>query len=170
LRELERIVKKPIKIMNYGTVMLELAEEKGLILHRDEIRKQGLALQRDLQREAAERLANIAKNVAVLIVDTHMFIKTREGYWSGLPNYVLNELKPDVLVLIEADPREIIERRTRDKTRIREKAFVDEVRAELALARAFASSCSVLTGAPVKIVMNRTGKQREAASEIAKVI
>ena len=55
-----------------------------------------------------------------VIVDTHCTIKTPQGYMPGLPEWVLRELKPTSIVLVEADPGEIYGRRARDTTRNRD--------------------------------------------------
>ena len=39
-----------------------------------------------------------------MFVDTHLFIRTPEGFWPGLPYVVIQALKPTHLVLIEAEP------------------------------------------------------------------
>ncbi|RLI47271.1 hypothetical protein DRO69_01060 [Candidatus Bathyarchaeota archaeon] len=106
----------------------------------------------------------------VLIVDTHMSIKTVDGYLAGLPFPVLQLLKPTVFVLVEAEPREVLSRRFRDRTRKRDKALESEIMEEFLFSRFMAAACSVLTGASVKIVKNPSGKQVEAAKEILKLL
>jgi len=107
---------------------------------------------------------------AVLIVDTHMMIRTESGYWTGLPNHVITELKPDLLILIEADPEEIFHRRSTDQMRMRDKVLINDVIEEIEFSRAFAVACGALTGAPIKIVRNLTDRQVEAAEEILKLL
>jgi adenylate kinase len=116
--------------------------------------------------KAAKELANITKKTGSLLIDTHMIIRTENGYLSGLPYDVLEELKPDILILIEADPNEIINRRAKDATRLRDKIVAEEVAEEIAFSRAFASACSILSGAPVKIIKNPHGKAVDAAKKI----
>jgi adenylate kinase len=111
----------------------------------------------------------MAKEGEVLIVDTHMIVRTEEGYWAGLPSAVLAELRPNLFILIEAEPNEILERRFLDKSRRRDEELTAEIKEEMVLARMFASSCGVITCAPVKIIRNPTGKQMEAAKEILKL-
>jgi len=169
LNELEKLAKqtsKKLSIVNYGTTMLKIAEGKGEKLHRDFIRRQPIKVQHQLQLKAAKELANIAKKTQFLLIDTHMIVRTENGYLSGLPYDVLEELKPDILVLIEADPSEIIGRRVKDATRFRDKIVAEEVAEEIALSRAFASACSILSGAPVKIIQNPHGRATEAAKKI----
>jgi len=162
---------RKVAVINFGTVMVGLSQKRGKSLHRDELRKSKLSFQRDLQEEAArviyERAANTEGDV---VVDTHMTIRTLEGHWAGLPFPVLKLLKPDIFVLVEAEPHEVLSRRVKDTTRRRDKVLEDEVTEELLFSRLMAAACSVLTGASVKIVKNPSGKQVEAAEEILKLL
>ncbi len=83
---------------------------------------------------------------------------------------MLKLLNPDMFVLVEAEPHEVLPRRVRDKTRRRDKVLEGEVAEELLFSRLMAAACSVLTGASVKIVKNPSGKQVEAAKEILRVL
>lgn len=173
LSELEKLAKqagKRVQIVNFGTIMLEFAKKKNKDLIRDEIRLKPVSFQHKLQANAASTIAKMARAGAALIVDTHMMIRTDSGYWAGLPIHVLKKLQPDFFVLIEASPEEILNRRTSDKTRVRDKIKMEDVMEEIMVSRAFASACGVLTGVPFKIIMNPTGKQDEAAEEIVKLL
>ncbi|HYB93227.1 MAG TPA: adenylate kinase [archaeon] len=173
LSELEKFTKQTsnkFSVINYGTTMLKIAEANGEKLHRDFLRRKSIKVQHQLQLNAAKELANLAKKTGSLVIDTHMIVRTENGYLSGLPHDVLEELKPDTLILIEADPNEIISRRAKDATRIRDKILAEEVTQEIALSRAFASACSILSGAPVKIIQNPHGKAADAAKEILDLI
>ena len=165
----ERGVK--ISVLNYGDVMMEILTRGGRELHRDDIRRMGMSVQKVVQAEAAAKLAKEAeKTEGHVIIDTHMIVKTGFGYLPGLPKHVLEVLKPDLLVLIEASPEEIAERRPKDVDRRRDVRTLEELAEELAFSRMMASACSVFTGAPVAIIMNRTGRQREAAEQLLKLI
>jgi len=165
----ERGVK--VSVLNYGDVMMEIMAEKGRELHRDDIRKMGMAIQKEVQAEAAAKLAEAAERAeGHVIIDTHMIVKTGFGYLPGLPKHVLEALRPDLLVLIEASPQEIAERRPKDADRRRDVRTIEELEEELAFSRMVASACSVFTGAPVAIIMNRTGRQREAAEQLLKLL
>lgn len=155
------------QVINYGSIMVELSRKRGKSLHRDELRRSGLAFQRNLQAEAAKIISKKTGEVGGdLIVDTHMSIKTANGYLAGLPFHVLQILNPDMFVLVEAEPHEILSRRFRDKTRKRDKVLEDEIMEETLFSRQMAVACAVLTGASVKIVRNSAGKQADAAKEV----
>ena len=170
-KELKKIAGKNVKIINFGTVMVELAKKMGKDLHRDDIRKHSVDFQSKLQIEAAKEIASRAEKFnGTLIVDTHMVIRTQEGYWAGLPYKVLQILKPNMFILIEAEPEEILERRFKDADRKRDKVLKEEIIEELLFSRFFAASCASITGAPIKIIKNPHGKQIEAAKEILNVL
>jgi len=163
---------RKVTVINFGTVMVELSQKRGGSLHRDELRKSKLFFQRDLQEEAAKVISKRAATDVEgdVIVDTHMSIKTLEGYWAGLPLPVLKLLNPEVFVLVEAEPHEVLSRRVRDTTRRRDKVLEGEVAEEFLFSRLMAAACSVLTGASVKIVKNPSGKQVEAAKEVLRLL
>jgi len=163
--------RKKIQAVNYGSIMVELSRKRGKLLHRDELRRSGLAFQRSLQAEAAKIISKKTGEVeGSLIVDTHMSIKTENGYFAGLPFHVLQLLNPDMFVLVEAEPQEVLSRRFRAKTRKRDKVLEDEIMEETLFSRLMAAACAVLTGTSVKIVKNQAGKRTEAAEEILKLL
>lgn len=159
-----------VKIINYGDAMLETALSLGWVKHRDEMRKLSIDKQISLQREAAFKIKKEAENCDLLIIDTHMFINTPEGRWPGISMNNLDLIKPSAFILIEATPEEIIQRRSKDKSRIRELYDVEEIKDELIYNRIIAGILSVLTGMPVSIIMNKEGKLEEAADRLAKVL
>jgi adenylate kinase len=160
-----------VNVINYGTVMMEILNEHGNSVERDAMRKDSVETQHRLQIEVAESVTERLKQLKCLkIIDTHMAIKTAEGYMPGLPNHNLQILKPEMLVLVEAQSKEISSRRMKDPTRKRDTATEDQVKEELQFSRLMAGACAVLTGAPVKIVINANGKQEEAAKEILRAV
>ena len=172
LNELQKLAEeKGIKltVLNYGTVMNELFEKYDRKISRDEIRRQQISVQKKIQDRAAQILARKMRS-PITIIDTHMFIRTKTALWSGLPESVLSRLKPSLIVLVEAPPEEIARRRRSDTTRMRDDLTMEEVRFDLEWSRATASACAVSTGAPVKIISNKTGMQREAAEELFKLM
>ena len=172
LNELQKLSKEKgvkLTVLNYGTVMNELFQKHGCKINRDDMRQQQILVQRKIQDRAAQILSRRIRD-PVTIIDTHMFIRTKAGLWSGLPESVLSRLKPSLIVLVEALPEEIAERRRSDTTRMRDDLATEEVKFDLEWSRATASACAVHTGAPVKIISNKTGKQREAAGELFQIV
>ncbi|MEM3527024.1 MAG: adenylate kinase [Candidatus Bathyarchaeia archaeon] len=157
-----------VEIVNFGTVMSRLLEAEGKKLHRDMIRRQDLNLQRRIQLEAAEKIAGMEGEVT--IVDTHVAVKTSLGYLPGLPEHVLKRLKPNLIIMIEAEPAEIEERRRRDQDRMRIENEAGEVSTDIEWSRRMAAACSVIAGVPVKTVKNFEGQRLKAAREILSLI
>ena len=149
------------KIVNYGTVMLEMAQGRKLVEHRDEMRKLSIELQRELQKEAAKKIGSM-ENV---IIDTHLTIKTISGYFPGLPRWVLEEIEPDLIVIVEAEPHEIMRRRKTDKTRKRDYETYEEIEEHIKANRSMGFACSMLTGATVLILKNRDGRLEESVKK-----
>ncbi len=98
------------EIVNFGTLMFEMAKDIGLVSNRDEIRKLPVDTQINLQKKASSAIGRMDD----VIVDTHMSIKSKNGYLPGLPEWVLRELKIASYFLIEADPVLIKRRREMD--------------------------------------------------------
>lgn len=154
-------------VINYGTVMVDILKKSGRLMERDAMRKDTVDAQRGLQKQVAEAIAEKTRNSdGMTIIDTHMSIKTAEGYFPGISTNNLQTLKPEMLVLVEAQPYEISSRRRKDASRNRDAAAEDAVMEELAFSRAFAAACAVLMSIPVKVVVNSEGKPEEAAKAI----
>ena len=158
---------KSVSVHSFGTVMFEEAKENGL-KDRDDLRKLTVEQQKNLQKKAAEKIAEYQENI--VIIDTHAFISTKEGYYPGLPHYVIQILKPTHFIAVSAKPDEIYNRRTNDDTRDRDIISIGSIKEELDVQDAMLSSCSVLSGSPMKVVLNTEGKVEEAADSIINAI
>jgi adenylate kinase len=170
LSEMEEIIKdhhKSVSVLSFGTLMFDVAKENGLS-DRDELRKLPVSEQQKLQKLAAEKIA--VHDEDVVIIDTHAFISSQEGYYPGLPEHVLKIIKPTNFVSVSAKPEEIYNRRMSDTTRNRDKITLANVKKELDAQSGMISACAVITGSPVKYVLNSEGKVDEAADKIINAI
>lgn len=156
------------RVVTFGTVMFEEASRLGWVTGRDEMRAMPVEKQRRLQNLAAAKISR-GKD-SVLFVDTHLFIRTTEGMWPGLPFDVVRGMKPTHLVLVEATPKEIMARRSSDKTRTRDVLSIGALASELTLGRTFLVSASASTGAPMLLLMNRAGKADAVARQLADAV
>jgi len=154
------------EVVSFGTVMLEVARDEGLAEERDDMRKLPSEDQRHVQEKAGERISDRAEDRNIM-VDTHCTIKTPEGYLPGLPEWVLRGLQPDIVVLVEADPDEILFRRLDDETRTRDFENTKELTTHQQMNRSAATSYATLTGATVKIIKNPDGGIEEASENLA---
>ena len=159
--------KRKAEVVVFGTVMFEEAKKMGL-KNRDEMRIMPIEDQRRLQEMAAQRITEMKDDI--VLIDTHLFINTEEGYYPGLPMRLLSIMNPTNLVMVAADPIEIAERRKTDQTRKRDVASAEKIQKELDISRIMLASCSILTGAPFAIIMNNNGQVAEAAANIAKIL
>lgn len=155
-----------LKVVVYGTEMFQVAKAEGVVQDRDEMRKLPPAEQKRIQVAAA---ASIAAQGDV-IVDTHASIRTPQGFLPGLPAWVLETLSPDAIVLVEADPKEISGRRSKDQTRTRDADTPEAIARHQELNRAFAASYATLTGAVVAVVENHDGRVDEAVEQVLPVV
>jgi adenylate kinase len=160
--------RKTTTVVVFGTVMFEEAKKKLGLKSRDDMRRMPVEDQGRLQEMAAQRIAEMKDDI--VLVDTHLFINTGEGYYPGLPMRLLNIMKPTNIVMVAADPGEIAERRKTDQTRQRDIATAQNIQKELDISQVMVASCSILTGAPFAIIMNSDGRVDEAAANIAKIL
>ena len=159
--------KQRASVHSYGTVMMDEAE-KTEVSDRDNLRRLPVSQQKELQKQAAKKIAELTDDV--VFIDTHAFISTKEGFYPGLPNHVIEILEPTHFIAISARPEEIYNRRMKDDTRNRDKISIEGIKKELAVQDAMLSSCSVLSGSPMKVILNNEGKIDEAAHNVIEAI
>ena len=158
---------KSVSVTSFGTLMFEIAQ-KNDVKDRDELRKLPVYRQQELQKMAAEKIAS--QNEQIVIVDTHAFISSQEGYYPGLPEHVLKIIQPTNFVSVSAKPEEIYNRRMKDDTRNRDKITLSNIKKELDVQSGMISACAVITGSPVKHILNGEGKIDEAVNKIITTI
>ncbi|MEM2207621.1 MAG: adenylate kinase [Sulfolobales archaeon] len=164
-----------VRLVNFGDYMLNYLRKSGVVKSRDQIRSLSLTAQLEAQEAAARdirrELEALPGDSVIGIVDTHAVIKTRLGYWPGLPLVVLRELKPSVIAVIEASPDEIISRQLRDSGRYRADLSSRETIEELLqINRYYAIASSVISGAALRFIQNSEGSVEKAAEEFIKVV
>ncbi len=158
---------KSVSVNSFGTIMFEEAQKNG-IKNRDDLRKLSMEEQQILQKKAAEKIAKLEDDL--VIIDTHTFINTNAGFYPGLPNNVLDIIKPSNFISVYARPEEIYNRRMKENTRQRDIVSIDNIKKEMAISDAMLSSCAVFSGSPMKPVFNTEGKVEEAANAVISAI
>ena len=156
-----------VGVHSYGTLMFEEAKNFG-VKDRDELRKLPVEKQKELQKNTAEKISSLTDDI--VFIDTHAFISTTEGFYPGLPNHVIQIIQPTHFIAISARPEEIYNRRMKDETRNRDKISIESIKKELAIQDSMLSTCSVLSGSPMKVILNNEGKIEEAANNVIKAI
>jgi len=155
--------------VNYGDVMLEIAQELKLVDDRDALRKLPPETQKKVQKRAAKAIRERAES-ANIIVDTHCTINTPSGFLPGLPQWVLEELQPDMFILLEADGDEILMRRISDTTRTRDSERLKDIELHQEMNRATAMAYAVYTGATVKIIENHNDRLDESVNKMKETL
>ncbi len=156
-----------VKTVVFGSIMFEEAKKLG-INDRDELRKLTIDIQEKLQNRAAEHISSL--NDSIVFVDTHLFIKTQSGYYPGLPMNLILKMKPQKLILITANPDEILNRRKKDTTRTRDLISDDEINRDIQVSLSMISSLSILTGAPFEIIYNHDDMIDSATSQLVELL
>ena len=151
--------KEGFALVNYGDLMFEIASGKKYVAHRDDLRKLSPATQKQVQAEVGDALAKMKGNV---ILDTHCSIATPKGYLPGLPFFLLGKLQVSQLVLITAPVKDIMERRSADRTRVRDAESAESLQQHHDMNLALLASYAAFCGAPAKIIVNSQGKAEEA--------
>ena len=155
--------------VNYGDVMIKIAQNEGVVEDRDSLRKLSPEVQKEIQKKAAKNIREQAES-SNIIVDTHCTIKTPAGFMPGLPKWVLEELQPDMFILVEADNDEILMRRINDKSRTRDMEKINDIGLHQEMNRAAAMSYAVLTGATVKIIQNHDNRLEEPVEDMVNTL
>lgn len=150
------------KVVTFGDAMFGIASKKYGVTHRDEMRvKISGDDYKKLQETAADEISKMKGNI---VVDTHLSIKKPEGYFPGLPMNVLVKLKPDALIVVEADEKTIKARREKDAA---ERVRTEDPMEHQEVNRYFGAACAVVAGIPVSFVLNEQGKLDKTVAGIA---
>src|SRR5512136_389872 len=153
--------------INFGSFMFDVAVKENIVQDRDQMRTLDRAVQKQLQQRAGQAIAKIAGNV---LIDTHASVKTPKGYLAGLPEWVLREIMPDCIVLVETDDDQILMRRLTDETRSRDKEGALSIGEHKQFNRSVAATYAMLTRCTVKIVTNAHFFSKMAAEDMAPVL
>lgn len=154
-------------VVVFGSLMFEESKEMKL-KNRDEMRKLSVEEQRRLQDKVASRIATMKDDF--VIIDTHLLINTDEGYYPGIPMHLLETIKPTNIIMIVADPQEVLNRRKLDESRKRDIRAEIDVQNELNISKVMIACCSVVSGSPFLTIMNNNNEIDKAALTVAKVL
>jgi adenylate kinase len=157
--------KKPdVKVISVGNYFEEAYKELGL--KRDEGDK---AVDREkhkqIQIKAFDLISKEIKKHKNMILDTNLFFTKTEGYFPGLPEFVLKKIELDAIVIMEYKPDFILARREKDiKTIGRERSASltpEGIEMEQKIQRHYGLVCSALTGCTVKIIRREEPEKYE---------
>jgi len=153
--------------INFGTFMFDVAVKENIVKDRDQMRTLDRAVQKKLQQSAGQAIARVTGNV---LIDTHASVKTPKGYLAGLPEWVLKEIMPDIIVLVETDDDQILMRRMSDETRTRDKEGAKSIAEHQQFNRSIAAAYAMVTGCTIKIVTNADFLLERSGEDLAGVL
>lgn len=153
--------------INFGSFMFEVAKNDNIIRDRDQMRTLDRTVQKRLQQRAGQAIAQVSGNV---LIDTHASVKTPHGYLAGLPEWVLREILPDIIVLVETDNDQILMRRLTDETRSRDKEGSRSIDEHQQFNRSIAAAYAMMTGCTIKMITNADFLLDRSSTELADVL
>jgi adenylate kinase len=153
--------------INFGSFMFEVAKTENIVKDRDQMRTLDRTVQKQLQQRAGQAIAKVSGNV---LIDTHASVKTPKGYMAGLPEWVLREIMPDIIVLVETDDDQILMRRLTDETRSRDKEGSRSIGEHQQFNRSIAAAYAMMTGCTIKIITNADFLLERSSGELADVL
>lgn len=169
----EVVKKKKVNVVNYGDVMLKMAQKKGIVKSRDEFSNiPGMLVTKHMALQTAA--ARMIKDSPKSILDTHAILSRQpQGYISGIPPVLLTRIKYDGFVFVDAPSDEVIARRRKDLASgkrmrpIPTQAQVDEDRL---FSKILIGYYAGATGAPFWFIQNREGKLNEAVNQFVAIL
>jgi adenylate kinase len=170
ISEVENILQKrgvEAETVVFGSLMFEEAKKSG-IKTRDDMRRLPIEDQRNLQNGAAKRIAEIRKRI--VIIDTHLFVRACEWYYPGIPVNVTSIIRPTHLMLIIANPQEILMRRQSDTARHRDFSTEAEIQHEVEVSKTMIISSANMTSSPFTILENQKDQVTKVAQDIVRLL
>ncbi len=105
-----------VKVVNVGDLMFDIAKKRFGIKNRDEMRKKlSIENHRFAQRKAYEKIAKMKNKI--ILIDTHLSVKTPMGFFPGISDDLAKLAKIDIIIVLEFNPKDVIERRKKDLPR-----------------------------------------------------
>jgi adenylate kinase len=158
------------ELLNFGDAMLEQAVTHGLASTRSELASLSRRETERLQRRAGEYVADRAEETDV-VLSTHLAVETRDGVLPGFPGSVLQEIDPDRIVLVEAAPETILDRRATTDREYEDQVSLRRIDFMQDLNRSAAFDYAVAADAVVELVENDASEGVEdAAGLLADVV
>jgi adenylate kinase len=156
-------------IVSFGTEMLRLCQESGLVSDRDEMRNLSADAQEEMQWRTTKRIVERPENI---LLDTHCTIKTGSGsYLPGFTPRMLERMSPKAIILVDAHEAEIRGRRRLDKSRpLRTIESNEDILEHKLINRAYCAAFSARSSCLLRIIQNNTGEFKRAVEEFVSTI
>jgi len=173
-----KFVKKKMpraKIVTAGDLYFSIARKKYGIKYKDEMRKKlTMGQQKEIQVMVARKISNI--KAKILFINTHMTIKTPHGYFQATSNKTMKIMKPDIIVLLEFNPKDVLKRRIADKKRKRDIESLKDIEKQQRINRQIAFEIGRNANCPVRIIdlslkeKKPFDQARKGAEEVIKLV
>ena len=92
--------------------------------------------------------------VGLATEDVFVIVFLQAVLLAGLPEWVLRELKPDTIILVETDEDQILKRRLSDATRVRDIEGARAIADDQGFNRAVSAAYAPITGCTIKYLTN----------------
>jgi adenylate kinase len=83
---------------------------------------------------------------------------------------VIKKLNPSAIVVVEADPKEIYDRRINDTTRNRDPDSIEKINEHQQINRSAAMAYAAISGSTVKIIYNHDNAIEDAVAEASPIL
>jgi len=144
------LLKKGYSIFNIGSLMTDIAIKEGLVKDRDEIRALNVNKSTKLREMAAKHISN---EEGIKIVDTQISVAHNGRYAAGIPINLMNKIKDlRLIIYIDATEKEILARRSKDNTRIREHESNEFIDIQRSINMGILSYYSVHLNIPIYVI------------------
>lgn len=161
-------LKEDYQILNFGKVLQEVVEGKD----RDKFRRETtIGEYKEVQESVAKKIKKRIQKDKVILC-SHGVLYKKAGWYPGFPRNVLEVLKPKMIVVLTAEPRNIMKRREKggSKGRTRDKTPKEVVEEEQNATKYISFAYSMYSGATVKLIENKEGKIKRTANELAEAL
>lgn len=161
---------KEAELFSVGTEMLgEYSKEFG-VTDRDQMRRMMIPRPTDAARIRHDVLQRAVAKIGTVAIDTHASVKSSNGYIPGFSPEDIALLKGQIkaIIYIDANTKDLLERREKDKTRVREQDTEDDLNQHREVNISLTTTYALYLGAPLYIIKNGSdleGTQR-AVSEV----
>lgn len=156
------------RVANIGSLMLEEAKRLGYTDDRDKIRYMEMGRLDDIRIKAFNVLAAYEGNI---VVDTHNYVEENGRFVPGLPLSLLQGLKGiEAFIYVNAEESDIIDRRRKDTTRMRELEDPENMKVQKTLNLSVLAYYSSLLDVPLYLINNRNGHLDESKARFRDVL
>ncbi|HMK54229.1 MAG TPA: AAA family ATPase [Methanobacteriaceae archaeon] len=133
--------------VNYGELMLEIAQKRSLATNLEELLQLNPQLQFQIWKSAALQV----KNVKNMLFDLHGVDLTREGYLISLPFEVI---PPEIIIVIEASYHHLLDRRTADSLKNRAVERYNQIKEHESFLKYSIASIAAFLGSNIVFIKN----------------